>query len=101
VKLPKKRYYSIGEVCKYCRVEPYTLRYWESRIADLEPVRLSSNRRHYTLKMIDTILCLRELIIEKKFTIDGAASAMKLKVGKESSVDSLLNRITSIIEEDS
>jgi DNA-binding transcriptional MerR regulator len=97
--LPKKRYYSIGEVCRFCEIEPYTLRYWESRIDELTPIRLSSNRRHFTKEMIETIMRLKELIIDKKFTIDGAARALQLNLNNESSLGALFSDIINIIDE--
>lgn len=97
--LPQKRYYSIGEVCNYCGIASYTLRYWESRIDELEPVRLSSNRRHFTKEMIETIMRLKDLIIDQKFTIDGAAKALQLNLRHDGSLGGMLDEIMKIIEE--
>lgn len=97
--LPNKRYYSIGEVSRYCNVAPYTLRYWEKKIKDINPIRFCSKRRYYTRVMIDKILCLRDLIVVRKLTIDGAAQVMKLDMPGVSPLQSLVGQILDIIEE--
>ena len=37
VEIPDKLFFSIGEVCKLVKVEPYVLRFWESEFPRLKP----------------------------------------------------------------
>ncbi|HKJ44349.1 MAG TPA: MerR family transcriptional regulator [Balneolales bacterium] len=72
----KKLYYSIGEVSKITNIEPYVLRYWETRFDELTPSKNRAGKRIYTEKDIDIILKLRVLIREKKFSTKGAIKAL-------------------------
>ena len=76
VKLPKKLYYSIGEVADAFNVSPSKLRYWETEFKELQPKKKRNGIRKYTpknIKALEQILYLRE---EKKLTIDGTKIAL-------------------------
>lgn len=76
--LPKKKlFYRINEVAKLTGVKPYVLRYWESEFADLAPEKDASDQRRYRAKDIETILVIRKLLYEDRFTIKGARSQIK------------------------
>ena len=69
---PLKLYYSIGEVSQIVGVEPHVLRYWESEFRSISPAKADSGRRQYKRKDVETILLIRHLLYERKFTIAGA-----------------------------
>ena len=69
---PLKLYYSIGEVSQIVGVEPHVLRYWESEFRNISPAKADSGRRQYKRKDVETILLIRHLLYERKFTIAGA-----------------------------
>lgn len=68
----KKLYYSISEVSKITEVEQYVLRYWETEFDCLKPQKNRAGNRIYTNKDIQTILHIKGLLREKKYTIEGA-----------------------------
>ncbi|MCC6550209.1 MAG: MerR family transcriptional regulator [Ignavibacteriaceae bacterium] len=68
----QKLYYSISEVSKITEVEDYVLRYWETEFDGLKPQKNRSGNRAYTNQDIQLILVIKELIREKKYTIEGA-----------------------------
>jgi len=70
--LPPQTYFSIGEVSKITQVKPYVIRYWESQFGSLRPPRRDSGQRKFTQKEVDTILRIKELLHDKRFTIAGA-----------------------------
>src|SRR5438477_4171113 len=70
--LPPQTYFSIGEVSQLTQVKPYVIRYWESQFGVLRPPRRDSGQRKFTKKEVDTILRIKELLHEKRFTIAGA-----------------------------
>lgn len=72
----KKLYYSIGEVSKITDVEPYVLRYWETKFDQLNPSKSRAGKRIYTEDDINTVLKLKVLIREKKFSTEGAVRAL-------------------------
>jgi len=72
----KKLYYSISEVSKITEVEQYVLRYWETEFEQLKPQKNRAGNRIYTNKDIQTILLIKNLLREKKYTIEGAKNIM-------------------------
>ena len=68
----KKLYYSIGEVSKLTELKQYVLRYWETEFKQLKPPKNRSGNRTYRQADIDTILSIKSLLYDKKFTIVGA-----------------------------
>ena len=68
----KKLYYSIGEVSKLTELKQYVLRYWETEFKQLKPPKNRSGNRTYRQADIDTILSIKSLLYDKKFTIEGA-----------------------------
>ena len=76
----KKLYYSIGEVSELTNLKAYVLRYWETEFNQLKPPKNRAGNRTYRQKDIDVILNIKDLLYNKKFTIDGARSVIS---GKE------------------
>ena len=98
--IPQKRYYSIGEVCDYCNIKPYTLRYWEKKTNLISPVRLSGNRRYYTGKDIERIHKLSSLIHESHHSIDDAAEIMENDIANAMKYHAVFNQINVILCEE-
>src|SRR5271157_4586370 len=70
--IPDKNFFSIGEVSRIVQLPCYVLRYWESQFKMLRPLRRASGQRKYMKKDIETIFQVRDLLYNKKFTIEGA-----------------------------
>ncbi len=81
-RIPDKRYLTIGEVSKWCDIEPHVLRYWESIFTQLKPVR-RGGRRFYQSEDLNTIRTIYMLLREKKYTIDGAQKKMQQRARDE------------------
>lgn len=75
--IPDKLYFKIGEVSEITGIEPYILRYWESEFNLIKPIRTKSNQRLYRKKDLLSILKIKEMLYEKKFTIAGAKKQLK------------------------
>jgi DNA-binding transcriptional MerR regulator len=75
--LIKKLYYSISEVSKIADIEQYVLRYWETEFEQLDPQKNRAGNRIYTNKDIQLILYIKELLREKKYTIQGAKKILE------------------------
>jgi DNA-binding transcriptional MerR regulator len=73
----KKLYYSISEVSKITDIEQYVLRYWETEFEQLSPQKNRAGNRIYTNKDIRLILYIKELLREKKYTIEGAKKILE------------------------
>lgn len=74
---PPKLYYRIGEVAKITGVKPYVLRYWESEFRWMAPAKSRSNQRLYRQRDIDTILLIKKLLYEERYTIAGARKRLR------------------------
>jgi DNA-binding transcriptional MerR regulator len=70
--IPDKLYFKIGEVSELLGVEPYVLRYWESEFPSLSPKKSGTGHRLYRRKDVELLLRIKQLLYEKKFTIEGA-----------------------------
>ena len=73
----KKLYYSISEVSDITELKAYVLRYWETEFSQLKPPKNRAGNRTYRKKDIEIILKIKNLLYEKKFTIDGARNILK------------------------
>jgi len=82
--LPDKEFFSIGEVAKLTQLPAYVLRYWETEFNALRPLRRDSKHRKYTKKEIEQILEIKELLYDKKYTIEGARKILSPQRKKKS-----------------
>ena len=70
--IPDKLYFKIGEVADIVGVKPYVLRYWETEFEELKPQKNRAGNRIYSNRDIKFILRIKELLREKRYTIEGA-----------------------------
>jgi len=75
--LPDKLYFKIGEVADIVGVKPYVLRYWESEFSVVKPAKTRSKHRLYRRKDVETLLQIKQLLHEQRFTIEGARKRLK------------------------
>ena len=70
--IPDKLYFRIGEVSQLAGVKPYVLRFWENEFPSLMPRKSGTGQRLYRRKDVETVLEIKRLLYEKRFTIEGA-----------------------------
>jgi len=75
--LPDKLFFPIREVSGICGVEPHVLRYWETEFRHIKPVKKNGNRRFYRQRDVITILKIKHLLYDLKFTIKGARKRLQ------------------------
>jgi len=92
----KKLYYSIGEVSKMVDLKSYVLRYWETEFKQLNPPKNRAGNRTYRQKDIDLIIEIKDLLYNKKYTIEGARSMMKSK--KDATVSNIISNDDLIVK---
>src|ERR1700692_1079676 len=83
--LPEQTYFSISEVSALTQVKPYVIRYWETQFGTLRPARRDSGQRKFMQKDVETILKIKTLLYEKRFTIAGAKRFLKDEVRRGNS----------------
>ena len=80
----KKLYYSISEVSEITELKQYVLRYWETEFSQLKPGKNRAGNRIYRLHDVDTIMEIKSLLYDRKFTIKGAQQHLKYPSEKSS-----------------
>lgn len=78
--LPKnltKLYYSIGEVSEILDLTNSLIRYWEGEFSELKPRKNRKGDRQFTVKDIETVFAIQQLVKERGFTIEGAKKELK------------------------
>ncbi len=75
--IPRKIYYSISEVSEYTGVEPYVLRYWETKFTKLTPTRVGGNQRKYTRQDLELLYTIVRLLYEEGYTLEGAERKLR------------------------
>jgi len=73
----EKMYYKLVEVSTMTNVPQHTIRYWEKEFPQLRIKTKKGQLRRFTLKEINLILQIRELIINRKFTLLGAKAEIQ------------------------
>jgi DNA-binding transcriptional MerR regulator len=89
LQLPDKLYFKIGEVADLVGVPPYVLRYWESEFSIIRPTKTASKHRLYRRKDVETLLEIKRLLHEQRFTIEGARKRLREKHKEEPAQDEL------------
>jgi len=74
--IPNKLFFRIGEVARITDLKPYVLRYWESEFPILKPGKSRSGQRLYKRSDLDTVLEIKCLLRDRKFTIKGARAEL-------------------------
>ena len=80
----KKLYYSIGGVSEITGLKQYVLRYWETEFSQLKPGKNRAGNRIYRSHDVDTIMEIKSLLYDRKFTIKGAQQHLKYPSEKSS-----------------
>ncbi|MBI3550422.1 MAG: MerR family transcriptional regulator [Elusimicrobia bacterium] len=73
---PDQEFFNIGEAARIVQVPDYTLRYWETHLRLLRPVRRESGHRRYTRRDLETILKVKALMQNGTMTLAGAKEAL-------------------------
>src|SRR5215813_639111 len=77
--IPDKLYFRIGEVARLAAIKPYVLRFWESEFPSLDPKKSGTGHRLYRRKDVEQVLEIKQLLYDKRFTIEGARKYLETK----------------------
>jgi len=80
LEVPDKLYFRIGEVSRLAGVKPYVLRYWETEFSFISPKKSGTGHRLYRRKDVESILEVKRLLYDKRFTIEGARKTFAGKI---------------------
>ena len=79
--IPDKLYFKIGEVSELLGVEAYVLRYWETEFPTIAPRKSGTGHRLFRRKDVETLLRIKHLLYNMRFTIEGARQALQTEAG--------------------
>jgi DNA-binding transcriptional MerR regulator len=87
--IPDKLYFRIGEVARLAGIKPYVLRFWETEFPGLGPKKSGTGHRLYRRKDVETVLEIKRLLYEQRFTIEGARKFLetRAKTGAKAPAD--------------
>src|ERR1700688_506770 len=77
-----KDFYRIGEVSRLTALKPFVLRYWETEVPMLEPVKSPSGHRLYRQEDVEMVLRIKRLLYDEGFTIAGARRHLREQNGE-------------------
>lgn len=83
LEIPDKLYFRIGEVSRLAGIKPYVLRFWESEFPSLGPKKSGTGHRLYRKKDVELVLQIKQLLYEKRYTIEGARKLLDGKTSPE------------------
>ena len=75
--LSKKLYYSIGEVSAMFKINPSSLRYWETEFTIIKPKKTKKGDRFYNAADVKKLHLIYYLLRFKKYSIEAAKDYLK------------------------
>ena len=96
VDLPKKLYYSIGEVAKAFGVKNSLIRFWDKEFDILKPKKNAKGNRRFTGDDIKNIKLIYKLVKEQGYTLEGAKTYLKSQKGKTLSNFEIISKLEAI-----
>lgn len=80
--LPSKLFFRIGEVAELVGVKPHVLRYWETELGLLRPMKTRGSHRQYRRRDVEVARLVRQLTEIEGYTIAGAKKKIAELRGK-------------------
>ena len=77
--IPDKLYFRIGDVSRLVGVPHSVLRYWETEFSGVSPKKSGTGHRLYRRKDVELLLEIKQLLYEKRFTIEGARRRLETR----------------------
>lgn len=68
---------TIGEVAESLDLPPHVLRFWETRFAEIEPVKRAGGRRYYRPRDVELVAAIRHLLYGRGYTIKGVQRLLR------------------------
>ena len=68
---------TISEVSAELDVPPHVLRFWESKFAQVKPLKRGGGRRYYRPEDIELLRSIRELLYTEGYTIKGVQKLLR------------------------
>lgn len=79
----KSAFRSIAEVTEDLGVAPHVLRFWETKFNQIKPMKTKSSRRYYRPDDVEILSLIKELLYERRYTIEGVQKLFKNRSVKD------------------
>lgn len=73
----KSAFRSIAEVTEDLGIAPLVLRFWETKFSQIKPMKTKSSRRYYRPDDVELLALIKELLYERRYTIEGVQKLFK------------------------
>ena len=73
----KSAFRSIAEVTEDLGIAPHVLRFWETKFSQIKPMKTKSSRRYYRPDDVELLALIKELLYERRYTIEGVQKLFK------------------------
>ena len=73
----KSSFRSIAEVTEDLGIAPHVLRFWETKFSQIKPMKTKSSRRYYRPDDVELLALIKELLYERRYTIEGVQKLFK------------------------
>ena len=73
----KSAFRSIAEVTEDLGIAPHVLRFWETKFSQIKPMKTKSSRRYYRPDDVELLAHIKELLYERRYTIEGVQKLFK------------------------
>lgn len=73
----KSAFRSIAEVTEDLGIAPHVLRFWETKFNQIKPMKTKSSRRYYRPDDVELLSLIKELLYERRYTIEGVQKVFK------------------------
>ena len=97
-KIPDKLYFKIGEASRIADLPSSVLRFWETEFSQIKPKRTPSGQRLYRKHELELILLIKDLLYNKKYTIQGAKRHLRKLDKRHQDPSSALDEIRTELE---
>ena len=79
----KSAFRSIAEVTEDLGIAPHVLRFWETKFSQIKPMKTKSSRRYYRPDDVELLALIKELLYERRYTIEGVQKLFKNRILKD------------------
>ena len=75
----KSAFLTIAEVADELGVATHVLRFWETKFPQIKPMKRTGGRRYYRPDDVELVRKIKDLLYEKRYTIEGVQKFIKEK----------------------
>lgn len=101
----KSAFRTIAELADEIGVATHVLRFWETKFSQIKPMKRSGGRRYYRPDDVEIIKKIKEMLYDRRYTIEGVQKKFKEKglkaiLGEEIQKDFFEEVIPEKLDED-